>query len=57
MKINIFCVYLYYNSKPYKNTPFTDIVAPVFKYVRWNQYSVYGIHFLMSFIQSQLFSL
>ena len=33
------------------------ILLLVFKYVRQNQYSVYGILFLMWFIQSQLFSL
>ena len=34
-----------------------SILLLVFKYVRRNQCSVYGIFFLMLFIQSQLFSL
>ena len=61
---NFLCVILHLISKAYKMdiyqlyiTPFTDIVAPVFKYVSQNQCSVYGIYFLMWFIPSQLFSL
>ena len=43
---------IYHDCIPLFKSPSTDIVAHVFKYVRWKHCLVYGIYFLMWFIQS-----
>ena len=51
------CAITLYQLSIYKMDKCHCILLLVFKYVRRNQWSVYGIFFLMLFIQNQLFAL